>query len=191
MTIKSDRWIRTQIAAGMIAPAAPYEVKVVDGQKVISYGVSSYGYDMRIGNEFKLFRGPDVQVVDPKQPDSATFDTFWIPDHGQMIIPPNSYVLGVSVERFTLPRNVQTVVLGKSTYARNGIIVNVTPLEPEWIGHVTIEVSNGTSAPVCMYAGEGIAQCLFFESDEPCEISYADKGGKYQNQGAVVVPGMV
>lgn len=184
MGLKSDKWIKEKALQGMIEPFVDH--LVTDG--VISYGLSSYGYDMRIANEFKVFTGSiskETAIVDPKRFDKDLLEDY-IGDF--VIIPPNSYVLGKSVEYFRIPRNVNCIVLGKSTYARSGIIVNITPLEAGWCGYVTIEISNATPLPVKVYANEGIAQVLFFEGDEPCEISYADRHGKYQNQQGIILP---
>ncbi len=175
MSIKNDKWIIKKANKGMIEPFADRQIR--DG--VISYGVSSYGYDMRIANEFKIFTNVNNTVVDPKNFDDKNYVDF---KGDTCIIPPNSFALARSVEYFHIPRSVLTVCVGKSTYARCGIIVNVTPFEPEWEGYVTIEISNTTPIPAKIYAYEGIAQVLFFESDEECEISYADKKGKYQKQ---------
>jgi dCTP deaminase len=182
MSIKSDRWI-TRMAREhrMIEPFSDRQVR--DG--VISYGVSSYGYDVRIADEFKIFTNINSTIVDPKQFDPRSFVDF---NGAVCVIPPNSFALARTVEYFRIPRNVLTVCLGKSSYARCGIIVNVTPLEPEWEGIVTLEVSNTTPLPAKIYANEGIAQMLFFESDEPCEVSYADKKGKYQSQQGLTLP---
>jgi dCTP deaminase len=175
VSIKSDRWIIEQAKNGMIEPFADRQVR----EGVISYGVSSYGYDMRIADEFKIFTNVNNTVVDPKNFDEKNYVDF----KGDVcIIPPNSFVLAKSVEYFRIPRKVLTVCVGKSTYARCGLIVNVTPFEPEWEGYVTIEISNSTPIPAKIYSNEGIAQVLFFESDEDCLISYADKKGKYQKQ---------
>ena len=182
MGLKPDHWIRKMaLEHGMIEPFAEGEKR----EGVISYGLSSYGYDIRIADEFKIFTNVFSAVVDPKQ-----FDTRSMVDYtGEVcIIPPNSFALGRSVEYFRIPRSVLTVCLGKSTYARCGIIINVTPFEPEWEGFVTLEISNTTPLPAKIYANEGIAQVLFFEADEPCETSYADKRGKYQNQQHIVLP---
>jgi dCTP deaminase len=182
MSIKSDRWIRRQaIDNKMIEPFSDRQVR--DG--VISYGVSSYGYDMRVAREFKIFTNVLSSVVDPKNFDPRSF-VEWEGD--VCIVPPNSFALARSVEYFRIPRNVLTVCVGKSTYARCGIIVNVTPFEPEWEGFVTLEISNTTPLPAKIYANEGIAQVLFFQSDEPCERSYRDKKGKYQAQTGVTLP---
>jgi dCTP deaminase len=182
MPVKSDRWIRKMAREHkMIEPFA--DVQVRDG--VISYGVSSYGYDMRIANEFRIFTNINSTIVDPKKFDPTSFVEF---KGGVCVIPPNSFALARSVEYFRIPRSVITICLGKSTYARCGIIVNVTPFEPEWEGFVTLEVSNTTPLPARIYANEGIAQVLFLESDEICETSYADKKGKYQAQQGVTLP---
>ena len=186
MTIKSDRWIRRMAEEhGMIEPFEPGQVRYVDNKKVISYGTSSYGYDIRCADEFKVFTNINSTIVDPKDFDPASFVDV---KSDVCIIPPNSFALARTVEYFRIPRNVLTVCLGKSTYARCGIIVNVTPFEPEWEGYVTLEFSNTTPLPAKIYAGEGFAQVLFFESDEPCEVSYADRGGKYQKQHGVTLP---
>jgi dCTP deaminase len=184
MAIKSDKWIRRMaLEHKMIEPFCEKQVR----DRVVSYGVSSYGYDVRIADDFKIFTNINSTIVDPKQFDSRSFVDF----KGDVcIIPPNSFALARTVEYFRVPRNVLVVCLGKSTYARCGIIVNVTPLEPEWEGIVTLEVSNTTPLPAKIYANEGIAQMLFFESDEMCEISYADKKGKYQGQNALTLPKM-
>ena len=186
MSIKSDKWIRRMAQQhGMIEPFEPNQVRSVDGQKIISYGTSSYGYDIRCSNEFKLFTNINSTIVDPKAFDPNSFVEV---KNDFCIIPPNSFALARTVEYFRIPRNVLTVCLGKSTYARCGIIVNVTPFEPEWEGHVTLEFSNTTPLPAKIYANEGIAQVLFFESDEACETSYKDRGGKYQGQVGVTLP---
>jgi len=184
--IKSDRWIRRMPAdTGMIEPFEPGQVREVDGHKIVSYGTSSYGYDVRCSSEFKLFTNLNSTIVDPKKFDDKSFVDF----NGEWcIIPPNSFALARTVEYFRIPRNVLTVCLGKSTYARCGIIVNVTPLEPEWEGYVTLEFSNTTPLPAKIYANEGVAQVIFFESDEVCETSYKDRGGKYQGQHGVTLP---
>jgi dCTP deaminase len=185
MTIKSDKWIRRMAAQGMIEPFEPGQVRNVNGHKIVSYGTSSYGYDVRVAREFKIFTNINSTIVDPKNFDANSFVDF----RGDIcIIPPNSFALGHTVEYFRIPRNVLTVCLGKSTYARCGIIVNVTPLEPEWEGHVTLEFSNTTPLPAKIYAGEGCAQVIFIESDEVCETSYKDRGGKYQGQTGVTLP---
>ena len=182
MSIKPDTWI-TRMAREhkMIDPFVDDQVR----QGVISYGVSSYGYDVRVGDEFKVFTNVYNTLVDPKNFDSKSF----VDIKGEVcIIPPNSFALASTIEYFRIPRDVLTVCLGKSTYARCGIIVNVTPFEPEWEGHVTIEISNTTPLPAKIYANEGIAQVLFFQSDEPCARSYKDKKGKYQAQRGVTLP---
>ena len=181
MSIKPDKWIRKQAKKGMIEPFAAGQVS----KGVISFGMSSYGYDMRIANEFRIFTNVHSTIVDPKHFSEESFVNF---KGKECIIPPNSFVLGKSVEYFRIPRNVLCVVLGKSTYARAGIIVNVTPLEAGWEGYVTIEISNTTPLPVKVYSNEGIAQVLFLESDEECEISYADRKGKYQKQTGIWLP---
>ena len=165
----------------MIEPFSERQVR----EGVISYGVSSYGYDVRVSDEFKIFTNVYTATVDPKNFDPRSF-VDWCGE--TCIVPPNSFALARSVEYFRIPRNVLTICVGKSTYARCGIIVNVTPFEPEWEGHVTLEISNTTPLPAKIYANEGIAQVLFFESDEPPEISYADRGGKYQAQRGVTLP---
>lgn len=172
-------------AHGMIEPFESGQVREADGRRVISYGTSSYGYDVRCSDEFKLFTNLNSTIVDPKNFDPSSFVEVK-GDH--CIIPPNSFALARTVERFRIPRNVLTVCLGKSTYARCGIIVNVTPFEPEWEGYVTLELSNTTTLPAKIYANEGIAQVLFFEADEECETSYKDRGGKYQGQVGVTLP---
>lgn len=181
--IKNDRWIREMASKGMIEPFSENQVR----EGVISFGVSSYGYDMRIADEFKIFTNINNTIVDPKNFDPRSFVDF----KGDVcIIPPNSFALGYSVEYFRIPRDVLVICLGKSTYARCGIVVNVTPLEPEWEGHVTIEISNTTPLPAKIYANEGIAQLLFLGSEELCEVSYADKAGKYQAQRGITLPRM-
>jgi dCTP deaminase len=182
MGLKPDHWItRMSLEHRMIEPFA--EAQVRDG--VISYGVSSYGYDIRVADEFKIFTNVFSAIVDPKRFDSASMVDF----KGEVcVIPPNSFALARTVEYFRIPRSVLTICVGKSTYARCGIIVNVTPFEPEWEGYVTLEISNTTPLPARIYANEGIAQVLFFEADEPCLISYADKKGKYQKQRTIQLP---
>ena len=186
MSIKSDLWIRRMADQHkMIEPFEAGQVRHKDGEKLISYGTSSYGYDVRCSREFKVFTNINSATVDPKAFDSNSFVDV---ESDVCVIPPNSFALASTVEYFRIPRNVLTVCLGKSTYARCGIIVNVTPLEPEWEGHVTLEFSNTTTLPAKIYANEGVAQMLFFESDEVCETSYADRGGKYQGQTGVTLP---
>jgi dCTP deaminase len=182
MSIKPDTWIaRMAREHDMIDPFVDDQVR----QGVISYGVSSYGYDVRVGDDFKVFTNVYNTVVDPKNFDPKSFVDI---KADVCIIPPNSFALASTIEYFKIPRDILTVCLGKSTYARCGIIVNVTPFEPEWEGHVTIEISNTTPLPAKIYANEGIAQVLFFQSDEPCAKSYKDKKGKYQAQRGVTLP---
>jgi len=181
-SIKADRWIKKMsLEHGMIEPFEDRQVR--DG--VISYGLSSYGYDIRVADEFKIFTNINSTVVDPKNFDARSFVDV---KADVCIIPPNSFALARTVEYFRIPRDVLTVCVGKSTYARCGLIVNVTPFEPEWEGFVTLEISNTTPLPARVYANEGIAQVLFFQSDEPCEVSYADKKGKYQKQRGLTLP---
>ena len=182
MGLKPDRWIRKMATEHkMIEPFVDTQVR----QGVISYGVSSYGYDVRVADEFKIFTNVFSATVDPKNFDTKSMVDFI----GEVcIVPPNSFALARTVEYFRIPRNVLTICLGKSTYARCGIIVNVTPFEPEWEGFVTLEISNTTPLPAKIYANEGLAQVLFFEADEECETSYADKKGKYQKQQSIVLP---
>jgi dCTP deaminase len=184
MSIKPDRWIREMcVRHRMIEPFEEKQVRA----GVISYGVSSYGYDIRIADEFKIFTNVNSTIVDPKHMDPASMVDF----RGEVcVIPPNSFALGRTVEYFRVPRNVLCVTTGKSTYARCGIITNMTPFEPEWEGFVTLEISNTTPLPAKIYANEGIAQVLFFESDEACETSYRDKAGKYQKQRGITLPRM-
>ena len=172
-------------ATGMIEPFEPGQVRSVDGRRIVSYGTSSYGYDVRVGDEFKVFSNVYNAIVDPKAFDPASFVDVTA---DVCIIPPNSFALARTVELFRIPRNVLVITLGKSTYARCGVIVNVTPLEPEWEGHVTLEFSNTTTLPAKIYANEGVAQMLFFESDEVCATSYKDRAGKYMGQRGVTLP---
>ena len=182
MSVLSDKWIRMMSQEkGMITP---FEEKQVRGDS-ISYGLSSFGYDARVADEFKIFTNVNSEIVDPKNFKPTNFVT---KNTSECIIPPNSFVLARTVEKFKIPNDILVICLGKSTYARCGIIVNVTPLEPEWEGHVTLEFSNTTNLPAKIYAGEGVAQMLFFESDEECEISYKDRDGKYQGQTGVTLP---
>src|SRR6266516_815741 len=182
MSIKSDRWIRRMARDHrMIEPFADAQVRA----GVISYGVSSYGYDMRVAPEFKIFTNALSAIVDPKLFDPKSFVEFAGP---VCVVPPNSFALARSVEYFRIPRNVLTICVGKSTYARCGIITNVTPFEPEWEGHVTLEISNTTPLPAKIYANEGLAQVLFFRAAQVCEISYADRDGKYQKQRGITMP---
>jgi dCTP deaminase len=186
MSIKSDKWIRQMSEQhGMIEPFVPDQVKMNGEERLISYGTSSYGYDIRCSNEFKIFTNINSTIVDPKDFDENSFVDF---TGDVCVIPPNSFALASTVEYFRIPRSVLTICLGKSTYARCGIIVNVTPFEPEWEGHVTLEFSNTTPLPAKIYANEGVAQVLFFESDEECETSYKDRAGKYQGQKGVTLP---
>ena len=186
MSIKSDKWIRRMAQEhGMIEPFVERQVRGEGADRVISFGVSSYGYDVRCADEFKVFTNINSATVDPKNFDEKSFVDF---EGDVCIIPPNSFALARTVEYFRIPRNVLTICLGKSTYARCGIIVNVTPFEPEWEGYVTLEFSNTTPLPAKIYAGEGCAQVLFFEGDEPPEVSYKDRGGKYQGQHGVTLP---
>jgi dCTP deaminase len=182
MAIKSDRWIkRMALEHGMIEPFVESQVR----QGVVSYGLSSYGYDIRVADEFKVFTNINHTVIDPKDFDPRSFVDI---KSDACIVPPNSFALARTIEYFRIPRDVLTICLGKSTYARCGIIVNVTPFEPEWEGNVTLEISNTTPLPAKIYANEGIAQVLFFQSDEPCEVSYSDKKGKYLKQRGVTLP---
>ncbi|GBE09614.1 deoxycytidine triphosphate deaminase [bacterium BMS3Bbin12] len=186
MSIKSDKWIRRMaFEHGMIEPFEPGQVRTSGAARIISYGTSSYGYDIRCADEFKIFTNINSAIVDPKDFDA---DSFVDVQGGVCIIPPNSFALARTVEYFRIPRNVLTLCLGKSTYARCGIIVNVTPLEPEWEGHVTLEFSNTTPLPAKIYANEGVAQVIFLEADELCEVSYRDRSGKYQAQRGVTLP---
>ena len=182
MAIKADKWIRKMaLEHGMIEPFEDRQVRA----GVISYGLSSYGYDIRVADEFKVFTNINSTVVDPKNFDARSFVDV---KADVCIIPPNSFALAKTVEYFRIPRDVLTVCVGKSTYARCGLIVNVTPFEPEWEGYVTLEISNTTPLPAKVYANEGISQVLFFQGDEPCEVSYADKKGKYQKQQGLTLP---
>ncbi len=188
MAIKSDKWIRRMsLEHSMISPFEEGQVTSDVKTKRISYGTSSYGYDVRCADEFKIFTNINSSIVDPKNFDPESFVDI---KSDVCIIPPNSFCLARTVEYIKIPRNVLTICLGKSTYARCGIIVNVTPLEPEWEGHVTLEFSNTTPLPAKIYANEGVAQFLFFESDEECAVSYKDKKGKYQGQKGVTLPRM-
>lgn len=186
MGIKSDKWIRRMaLQHRMIEPFESGQIRDAAHGRVISYGTSSYGYDVRCSDEFKIFTNINSAIVDPKNFDSSSFVDL---KSDVCIIPPNSFALARTVEYFRIPRDVLTICLGKSTYARCGIIVNVTPLEPEWEGHVTLEFSNTTTLPAKIYANEGVAQMLFFSGDEVCETSYKDRGGKYQGQIGVTLP---
>ena len=185
MSIKSDIWIeKMSTNHKMISPFSKENAT----NEVISYGLSSYGYDIRVSDEYKIFTNINNRVVDPKKFDNKSFVDF----KGEVcIVPPNSFALARSVEYFKIPRNVLTICLGKSTYARCGIIVNVTPFEPEWEGYVTLEISNTTPLPAKIYSNEGLCQVLFFESDEECRFSYKDKKGKYQGQEGITLPRII
>ena len=190
MSIKPDTWIRFMAQnSGMIEPFADRQVRTNESAsgKIVSYGVSSYGYDLRIANEFKVFTNINNSIVDPKEFNEESFVSV---QSNVCTIPPNSFALARSIEYFRIPRNILTICLGKSTYARCGIIINVTPLEPEWEGHVTIEISNTTPLPARIYAYEGIAQVIFFQAEDECETSYADRQGKYMKQRGVTLPMM-
>jgi dCTP deaminase len=185
VAIKADKWIRKQAQQGMIEPFFDGQVRENETGKIVSYGLSSFGYDVRCTRHFKVFTNINSAVVDPKNFDKSSFVDV---ESDVCIIPPNSFALAHTVEYFKIPRDVLVICLGKSTYARCGIIVNVTPLEPEWEGQVTLEFSNTTNLPAKIYAGEGVAQMLFLQSDEACETSYADRAGKYQGQRGVTLP---
>lgn len=186
MTLQADKWIRRMaMEKKMIEPFADRQMRESQGKKLVSYGLSSYGYDLRVAEEFKVFTNVYNSIVDPKdfRPDA------FVDIKGETcVIPPNSFALARSVEYFRIPRNVLTLCIGKSTYARCGIIVNVTPFEPEWEGYVTLEISNTTPLPAKIYAGEGLAQVLFFIASEECELSYAERNGKYMNQMEITYP---
>jgi dCTP deaminase len=186
MTIKSDKWIRRMAEEhGMIEPFEPNQIKQSGDRRIVSFGTSSYGYDIRCSHEFKIFTNINSAIVDPKNFDDSSFVDF----SGEVcIIPPNSFALARTVEYLRIPRNVLTLCVGKSTYARCGIIVNVTPFEPEWEGYATLEFSNTTPLPAKIYANEGVAQVIFFEGDEVCDTSYKDRGGKYMGQVGVTLP---
>ena len=191
MSIQPDSWIaRMAEEHGMIEPFEKNQIRHVDGgdSRLVSYGLSSYGYDLRVANEFKVFTNVLNSVVDPKRFDEKSFVTIETDD--VCIVPPNSFALARSVEYFRIPRDVLTICLGKSTYARCGIIVNVTPFEPEWEGQVTLEISNTTPLPAKIYANEGLAQVIFFRSGQTCDVSYADRKGKYMNQKGITIPRM-
>ena len=186
MSIKSDHWIqRMAKEQAMITPFESGQVREQGGNKMISYGTSSYGYDVRCADEFKVFTNIHSAIVDPKNFDERSFVDF---TGSECLIPPNSFALARTIEYFRIPTDVLTICLGKSTYARCGIIVNVTPLEPEWEGHVTLEFSNTTNLPAKVYAGEGVAQMIFFQSDEQCQETYKQRDGKYQGQRGVTLP---
>ena len=188
MSIKADSWIRTMAqTSGMIEPFVDRQVRQADPgvPKVVSFGLSSYGYDIRVADEFKVFTNVYKSIIDPK---NFTDNSFVALKTDICVVPPNSFALARSIEYFRIPRDVLTICLGKSTYARCGIIVNVTPFEPEWEGHVTIEISNTTPLPAKIYSNEGIAQVIFFQADKVCEVSYADRGGKYMKQTGITLP---
>lgn len=186
MSIKADKWIRRMAEQhNMILPFEPQQLRKDSRGKIISHGTSSYGYDIRCAPEFKVFTNINSAIVDPKDFSQHSFVDV---NSDVCIIPPNSFALARSVEYFRIPRNILVLCVGKSTYARCGIIVNVTPLEPEWEGHITLEFSNTTTLPAKIYANEGVAQLLFLESDEVCETSYKDRDGKYQGQEGVTLP---
>ena len=186
MSLKSDRWIIDMaLTHGMIEPFEAKQVRQTGDKRIISYGVSSYGYDVRCASEFKIFTNINSAVVDPKAFDENSFVNV---KSDVCIIPPNSFALARTIEYFRIPRDVLTICLGKSTYARCGIIVNVTPLEPEWEGHVTLEFSNTTNLPAKIYAHEGVAQMIFLQATDPCDVSYKDRNGKYQGQLGVTLP---
>ena len=187
MSVCSDKWIRRMAKEkGMIDPFVDGQIKTTDdGGRAISYGLSSYGYDLRVSNEFKVFTNVFGSVVDPKAFDDRSFVDM---ETDVCVVPPNSFALARSVEYFRIPREVLTICVGKSTYARCGIIVNVTPFEPEWEGHVTLEISNTTPLPARIYANEGLAQVVFFLASEVCETSYADRSGKYMHKRGITIP---
>lgn len=188
MSLQSDRWIRKMAKEkGMIEPFSDCLVRKEGDQKLVSYGLSSYGYDLRVAEHFKVFTNVYNSIVDPKNFSEDAFVDIYAKE---CLIPPNSFALAKSVEYFRIPRNVLTLCIGKSTYARCGIIVNVTPFEPEWEGYVTLEISNTTPLPAKIYADEGLAQVLFFEAKESCEVSYADRDGKYMHQTEITCPTM-
>ena len=186
MTIKSDIWIKEQSEKNeLITPFEPKQIREVNGERIVSYGVSSYGYDVRCSNEFKIFTNTHSSIVDPKDFDPKSFvDVI----ENECIIPPNSFALASTIEYFKIPEDVLVICLGKSTYARCGIIVNVTPLEPGWEGHVTLEFSNTTPLPAKIYANEGACQFLFYKGEAPPEVSYKDRQGKYMKQTGVTLP---
>ena len=186
MTIKSDQWIKKMAEGhGMIEPFVEHQVRHSNGNDLISYGTSSYGYDVRCANEFKIFTNINSAIVDPKSFDDTSFVDV---NSDICVIPPNSFALARTIEYFRIPRNILTICLGKSTYARCGIIVNVTPLEPEWEGHVTLEFSNTTPLPAKVYANEGACQFLFLKGESECDVSYLDRAGKYMKQYGVTLP---
>lgn len=185
MGLKADTWIRQMsLEHKMIEPFCEKQI----GKNVVSYGLSSYGYDIRVSDKFMIFTNVGATLVDPKQFDEKNVVEVDASEQGYCLVPPNSFALAHTIEYFRMPRDVLAICLGKSTYARCGIIVNVTPFEPEFEGHITIEISNTTPLPAKIYANEGIAQVLFLQGDEPCEISYKDKNGKYQGQTDITLP---
>jgi dCTP deaminase len=186
MSLQSDEWIQEMAEnEGMIEPFVNHLVREENGKKIISYGLSSYGYDLRVSNQFKVFTNVHNALIDPK----GFHDNEFVDIEGDYcIVPPNSFALAVSVEYFRIPRNVLTLCIGKSTYARCGIIVNVTPFEPEWEGYVTLEISNTTPLPAKIYANEGLAQVIFLKGEQECIVSYADRSGKYMKQVGITVP---
>lgn len=192
MTIKSDRWIIEKCKTeDMISPFYTEQVRTLENCKKISYGVSSYGYDITLAPEMKLFTNAYTSIIDPKRFDINSLISLPLQEDDQesyFILPPNAFALGRSVEYFKVPRNILIICLGKSTYARCGLVVNTTPFEPEWEGHVTLEFSNTTNLPMKIYTNEGIAQVIFLEGDEDCETSYKDRGGKYQGQTGITLP---
>lgn len=183
--VRSDMWIRMMAGRGMIQPFAAGQIREKNGKRIISYGTSSYGYDARVGRKFRIFTNINSTMVDPKDFDRRNFIEV---DGDYCIIPPNSFALASTVEYFRIPRDILVICLGKSTYARCGIVVNVTPLEPEWEGNVTLEFSNTTPLPAKIYANEGAAQMVFLHAGEVCETSYADRNGKYQGDRGVTLP---
>ncbi len=186
MSVKSDSWIKKMATDhDMISPFSPHQIREEKGKKVVSYGLSSYGYDIRVADEFKIFTNIHSKEIDPKE---IKKDCFVEVKADDILVPPNSFALARTVEYFKIPRRVITLCVGKSTYARCGIIVNVTPFEPEWEGYVTLEISNTTPLPARIYANQGIAQVLFFESDQECEVSYIDRIGEYQSQTGITLP---
>ena len=186
MSLKPDSWIKkTALAHKMIEPFVDSQIKAIDNRKIISYGLSSYGYDVRSACEFKIFTNINSAIVDPKNFDTSSFIDVTT---DICIFPPNSFVLARTIEYFRIPRDILVICLGKSTYARCGIIVNVTPLEPEWEGHITLEFSNTTTLPAKIYANEGVAQLVFLQANEACDVSYKDRNGKYQKQLGVTLP---
>jgi dCTP deaminase len=186
MSVKADKWIRQMVLSyKMIEPFEPTQIRERQGKRVISYGTSSYGYDVRCASEFKVFTNIHTTIVDPKSLSATSFVDI---DADVCIIPPNSFALARSVEYFRIPRDVLGICMGKSTYSRIGIVVNNTPLEPDWEGHITLEFSNTTPLPAKIYANEGVAQVIFLSAEEVCDISYADRGGKYQGQTGVTLP---